>query len=150
METITSFLTEDHRLADDLFASATQHAADGTWQECGRQLARFRAALETHMKLEEDVLFPAFEQATGNTQGPTYVMRHEHREMLTALDEIDQAAAAREAKRFASLTQSFVDVLDVHSAKEETILYPMCDKLVSTLNAGQLRQTLEELRRARS
>jgi iron-sulfur cluster repair protein YtfE (RIC family) len=146
MDTITSVLTEDHRYADDLFAAAARAAADGVWNECERQLQHFRAALETHMKIEEETLFPAFEQATGSKAGPTAVMRHEHRQMLALLDDLAGATGARDAKRFDSLAQSFMTVLNMHSAKEETVLYPMCDRVVDTLDGAGLRETLQQLR----
>jgi iron-sulfur cluster repair protein YtfE (RIC family) len=146
METITDVLTEDHRYADDLFATAARYAEQSVWNECERQLALFRAALESHMKIEEDVLFPAFEHATGSKAGPTAVMRHEHREMLALLDDIAGAAEAGDQKRFEALAQSFLTVLNMHSAKEENVLYPMCDTVVDTLDGPGLRQTLQKLR----
>lgn len=147
METITSFLTDDHRLADELFASAQQHAARCEWAECGRGLSEFRAALESHMKLEEDVLFPAFEQATGMDGGPTAVMRSEHREMLQQLDALAGAITTGNGDGFDELARSFMHILDAHSMKEEKILYPMCDRLVSALNAEELKRMLEQIRR---
>jgi iron-sulfur cluster repair protein YtfE (RIC family) len=146
METITSFLTEDHRDADGLFAAAAQHGARSEWPECERQLTRFRAALESHMKIEEEVLFPAFEQATGTDSGPTAVMRSEHRQMLKALDAMFEARAAGDANVFESLAGSFAGLMNLHSMKEEKILYPMCDRLVDTLNGDELRHMLQELR----
>jgi iron-sulfur cluster repair protein YtfE (RIC family) len=146
METITDVLTQDHRYADDLFATAARSADQGVWHECKQQLALFRAALESHMKIEEDVLFPAFEQATGSKAGPTAVMRHEHRQMLTLLDDIATAADAEDQTKFEALAQSFLTVLNMHSAKEENVLYPMCDTVVDTLDGPGLRQTLQKLR----
>ena len=147
MDTITSFLTADHRLADELFAGAQQRAARREWAECSRALAKFRAALESHMKLEEEMLFPAFEQATGMDGGPTAVMRSEHREMLQQLDALASAITTGNGDGFDELARSFLHILDAHSMKEEKILYPMCDRLVSALNADELKRTLERIRR---
>ena len=150
MDTITSFLTEDHRYADTLFAAATEAAAKGAWRECGEHLVRFRAALESHMKIEEEVLFPAFEQATGIDAGPTAVMRSEHQQLLKALDAINTARVASDAQQYGSLAHSFLDLLNMHSAKEETVLYPMCDRLVTSLSGEKVRQMLQQLRTATS
>ena len=38
-----------------------------------------------HFEMEEAVLFPAFEEATGMTQGPTMVMHAEHVQMKGVL-----------------------------------------------------------------
>ncbi len=146
MDTITSFLTEDRRYADDLFAASAKHAARREWAECGQQLATFRTALESHMKIEEEMLFPAFERATGSDSGPTAVMRIEHRQMLETLDAMHAAEAAGEAGRFDALMQSFSQVMDAHSAKEEQVLYPLCDRMLDMLNADDLRRMLHQLR----
>jgi hemerythrin-like domain-containing protein len=124
METITDVLTEDHRYADELFATAVRYAEQAAWHECEQQLALFHVALETHMKIEEDVLW----------------------EMLALLDDIAAAADAGDQKRFESLAQSFLTVLNMHSAKEETVLYPMCDTVLTTLDGAELRQDLQKLR----
>jgi iron-sulfur cluster repair protein YtfE (RIC family) len=146
-ETITSLLTADHRHADALLSDAVQQAAKGEWPQCARQLAVFRAALEAHMKLEEQVLFPAFEQATGSDVGPTAVMRHEHLQMLRMLDEMSQVAVSQARERFDALAPAFTRIIDMHSMKEENVLYPMCDRVLDETTCETLRKTLNELRR---
>jgi len=42
--------------------------------------------------MEEEVLFPAFETRTGNTMGPTYVMRTEHEQIRALLQVMARAA----------------------------------------------------------
>jgi iron-sulfur cluster repair protein YtfE (RIC family) len=148
MATITSFLTEDHRYADGQFAAVADAASQGAMQQAEQKLALFRTALESHMRIEEDVLFPAFELATGITSGPTAVMRHEHQQMLKALDDMREACVKADAKRFDSIATSFLHVLNSHSAKEETVLYPMCDRVLRDVTADDLRERLEALRKA--
>jgi iron-sulfur cluster repair protein YtfE (RIC family) len=99
------------------------------------------------MKLEEEKLFPAFEQDTGTDSGPTAVMRAEHRQMLERLDAIEAAAAASNGERFDPLLQSFTSFMDQHSMKEERILYPMCDRMLDTLTASELRRKLASFRK---
>ena len=75
MTSIVDFMTQDHRHCDDSYAAAEEKVAAGHWDEAGPSWKIFRDALETHLKREESFLFPAFEAQTGNTQGPTAVMR---------------------------------------------------------------------------
>jgi iron-sulfur cluster repair protein YtfE (RIC family) len=149
LETVTGFLTQDHREADNLLAAAGRHGAQREWRACAGELSSFRAALETHMQLEEQVLFPAFERATGTDSGPTAVMRAEHRQMLEALGAIESAAAATDSDHFDSLFRSFTTFMDAHSMKEERILYPMCDRMLDTLTAAELQRQLAALRKSR-
>ena len=141
MSTITAVLTADHRHGDQLFAAATQAAERADWAACAGQFDAFLLALKHHMKIEEQVLFPAFEQARGMRGGPTWVMRHEHQEMLAMLDGIAAAIAAREAGNFRALAESFSELMAAHSAKEERVLYPMCDEALPDLSGEKLLET---------
>ena len=66
IDSINDFLTEDHRLLDDLLEG---------FQECKLKdparakelLARFVSALHRHLRWEEAILFPLFEQKSGRT-----------------------------------------------------------------------------------
>lgn len=144
MSTITAVLAADHQHADQLFAAATQAAEQSDWSACRRQFDAFLDALKRHMKIEEETLFPAFEQASGIRGGPTWVMRQEHRQMLAWLDEIAAAMAARNTREFRALGESFVGLMTAHSTKEERVLYPMCDEVLRDLSGEQLQERVSQ------
>jgi len=144
MTSISEFLTTDHRHGDELFAAAAQAAEQGDWAVCHQQFNAFLRALKRHMKIEEEALFPAFEQATGITAGPTRVMRHEHQQMLALLEDVAAAIAAHDAARFRSLAQSFTALMGSHSAKEENVLYPMCDEALPGLSGEKLQEMMAQ------
>jgi len=138
MATISEFLTADHRHCDELFATAAQAAERDDWAGCRERFDAFHQALRHHMTIEEQVLFPAFEQATGISAGPTQVMRHEHQQMLVLLDRIAAAVAARDAPSFRRAVETFTALLNRHSTKEEIALYPMCDEALPDLSGEKL------------
>jgi hemerythrin-like domain-containing protein len=142
MTTITSVLTADHREEDQLFASAAAAAERGNWLECERQFDAFLRGLKRHMKIEEDILFPAFEEASGMLGGPTYVMRSEHQLMLAGLEQIAAAIAAGNDNLFRALADSFLALMNAHSAKEERVLYPMCDNLLAGAAGEEVRESI--------
>ena len=144
MTTISEFLTQDHRDGDALFAAAAQAMARGDWAGCGAEFAAFVAALKRHMGIEEQVLFPAFEEATGMSAGPTRVMRHEHHDMLKLLDRIELAVSARDAAGYRAAAESFSSIMTSHSAKEENVLYPMCDQVLSELDGEKLAAMMRD------
>lgn len=92
------------------------------------------------------MLFPAFENATGMTQGPTQVMRMEHGQMRELTEQMNQALAAQDADAFAGAAETLLILMQQHNMKEENILYPMCDQAlagqVDTL-AAELQQRLD-------
>lgn len=144
MTSISEFLTADHHHGDVLFAAAERQAELGDWAACRGQLDAFLGALRHHMAIEEQALFPAFEQATGITEGPTRVMRYGHQQMLALLAEVAAAIEARDAARFRRAARSFSELMASHSAKEETVLYPMCNKVLPGLNGEKLQEMTAE------
>lgn len=127
MSTIAELMTHDHRACDHDFARAETLASQNDWQGAGEALEVFARALNAHFDAEEQQLFPAFEAATGMTQGPTQVMRGEHVNMRAALERLRAALHARDADDFAGEAETLLIMMQQHNMKEENILYPMCD-----------------------
>ncbi len=128
MRTILDTLGTDHRHCDELFAAAETAAAQGRWGRAREDFGRFLAAMARHFTMEEDVLFPAFEDRTGMRAGPTQVMRMEHAQMRELMDGMAQAAEAGDADRFLGLSETLNMLMQQHNLKEENMLYPMSDR----------------------
>ncbi len=137
MSTIAELMTHDHRACDHDFARAETLAAENDWQGASEALEAFAHGLNAHFDAEEQQLFPAFEAATGMTQGPTQVMRGEHVDMRAALERLRAALQARDADDFAGEAETLLIMMQQHNMKEENILYPMCD-----MHLGEQRSTL--------
>ena len=60
---ITYLMSHDHKACDELFAVAEASVGAGDWSAGAERFAAFHAAMERHFGAEEEVLFPAFEQA---------------------------------------------------------------------------------------
>src|SRR5512138_3742301 len=99
MTTISDFMTHGHKDCDELFARAEEAAGD--WAKTAIELGAFRRALEQHLAMEEEILFPVFEEATGMSGGgPTTMMRVEHAQMRALMDQLADAVADRDEKRY--------------------------------------------------
>lgn len=131
METLSRYLTEDHEHCDQLFAEAENAVAAADWAEAETEFDRFRAATQRHFQCEEDILFPAFESATGMTAGPTMVMRSEHVQIRQALEAMAEAVAGRNADAYLGYAETLLMLLRQHNLKEEQILYPMTDRAMA-------------------
>lgn len=128
MSTILEFLGSDHRACDDLFASAEAAAAKNDWNGARELFARFQAAMAHHLAMEEEVLFPAFEDRTGMSMGPTQVMRMEHEQMRALMQEMQAAASAGDGPGFLGASETLNMLMQQHNLKEENMLYPMSDR----------------------
>lgn len=108
--------------------------------------------LDLHRRKEDDVFFPAMEAIIGR-EGPTEVMRQEHkdihaqgvllRETLHELNEVQHpaieaggaqlrelAAQGGSAQALQSTSQEIIHLLDIHFGKEEEILFPMARQML--------------------
>jgi iron-sulfur cluster repair protein YtfE (RIC family) len=128
--TISSYYAVDHddidRLLEEFRASkrGDRAAALAMYRE-------FKTRLERHIRWEDDILFSLFERLTGLTDnGPTVVMRAEHRQIRALLDSID-AALQKDETSIDADEATLLELLAAHNFKEEHILYPMIDQQVS-------------------
>lgn len=142
METISNYLASDHRQCDDYFAAAEEFAAKGNWDAAKDSFEQFRSAMTHHFGMEEQLLFPAFERETGNTMGPTRMMRMEHEQMRELFTHMAAAVAARDANDYAGLSETLLIILQQHNLKEEQVLYPMSDQALGA-RVGELLQQMK-------
>jgi len=127
MESISSFLTHDHRACDEEFASMENAVAQLNWQEAQEKFDKFKNDLLHHFDMEEKVMFEAFEQRTGMTQGPTMVMRMEHEQMRQILDQLNADIQSQDKDHFFGVSESLMMLMQQHNMKEEQMLYAMAD-----------------------
>lgn len=135
MTTISAFLAPDHKHCDNLFAAAEEAIAQGNWDRAAVAFSSFHDALLHHFAMEEEIMFPAFEARTGMTQGPTAMMRSEHRQMKDMLKHMSGAMAGKDANACLGDADTLLIIMQQHNIKEEQILYPMADQaLVNELD----------------
>lgn len=125
---LSGFFAADHRACDALWAEV-EAAVDGGDAAAATDAFRvFEAAMQRHLSMEEEVLFPAFERATGMTGGPTQVMRSEHGRMRAVLGQMAGLASAGQLNELVDQGDTLLMLIQQHNAKEEGILYPMAQQ----------------------
>ena len=128
---ISEFMSGDHHRCDVAYATAEKAAADGNLAGASESFTRFHAMMEHHLGMEEQVLFPEFEQRSGNSGGPTQMMRMEHEQMRALFAEMAQAIETGEMEDFLGQGETLAILMSQHNMKEENILYPMTDQVVA-------------------
>ena len=128
MQTISDYMLADHRRCDDLFAAAEAAAANNDPAAAQAEFAAFHQGMRHHLGMEETILFPAFEQATGSNMGPTRIMRMEHEQMRELFAQMQAALDARDTSTYAGLAETLLILMQQHNMKEELMLYPMADR----------------------
>ena len=128
MQLISDYMNRDHRHCDAAFALAGDKATAADWVGLARDGAAFLRKIERHIEVEEDLLFPACEQTTGMTTGPTETMRMEHEQMRGMFAQMRAAIAAKDAKQYLGVAETLLALLQQHNMKEESMMYPMLDQ----------------------
>lgn len=125
-----AYLGWDHDRLDALLSAHAGALASGRMAEAVLRFSEFSTGLRHHIRMEEEVLFPAFERSVGEAGcGPTAVMRLEHRLIESLLERMEAGLSdpAGPTAAIETLRQELLLVLADHNAKEERIVYPLTD-----------------------
>lgn len=145
MSDIRTVMPPHHKHCDVLFSNAEEAAQRADWAACEKSCQAFAEELEAHLCAEEELLFPAFEEASGMRQGPTQVMRMEHGQMRELVAQMQAAVPARDGDAFAGAAETLLILMQQHNMKEENILYPMCDQMLAAQQATLAAELLARL-----
>lgn len=144
MQLISDYMNKDHKHCDEAFARAKDRAAAGDYTGLERDGGTFLRKIERHIEIEETLLFPAFEEKTGMTSGPTEIMRMEHEQMRGMFAQMRAAFEAKDAKQYLGTAETLHMLLQQHNSKEESMMYPMLDQALGE-DARDLLAQLEAL-----
>lgn len=129
-------LEREHRTIDDgimNFADADPSAV--TPEQRGGLLDAI-AVLRRHIYIEEEYLFPPLRAA--GMVGPVMVMVREHGLMWPLLDQLQRLVSDGNFGTAAQLCRDLLEQLNSHNTKEEMILYPQADEVLSPGDLDEL------------
>jgi hemerythrin-like domain-containing protein len=137
-----------HSLAERI-AGDPNEESDRRLSELRELIAGFYDELEAHSEKEENHLFTAMARYIGREVGPIAVMEYEHdqarktlQQFLEETKEPLSAEAKENAKSIASGAIQAYSILSVHFMKEENILFPMADHMLSEEEKAKLDQNI--------
>jgi hemerythrin-like domain-containing protein len=126
---LVDYFTSDHRSCDGGWAEVESAAEAGDPAATAAYWQRFQSALLRHLAMEEQLLFPAVEAATGMANaGPTQVMRMEHEQMRGVLAQMSAAVERADAEELIDQGDTLNILIQQHNMKEEGVLYPMAER----------------------
>ncbi len=128
---LIEFFTEDHRACDERWAEVEAAVDAGGAEGITAAWQTFDRVQRHHLQMEEQLLFPAFEKATGMTQGPTMMMRMEHDQMRGLLDQMAEAMERGDHQEVLDVGDTLLMLIQQHNQKEEGMLYPMAERALA-------------------
>jgi hemerythrin-like domain-containing protein len=143
-ETISNYLAWDHHRLDGMLGGVTGLVDDGDLEEAARQFAEYEQALQRHIRVEEEILFPLFARRTGMSEGPTRVMISEHAVIREAIDMMRVALERGRGGDYYDGKELLDNTMPEHAVKEERILYPAIDGALSQAERSEMIARLRE------
>jgi hemerythrin-like domain-containing protein len=131
MSNITDIMSKNHTDCDEIFAQVEREVDNLEWDKATTDFISFVDAMEKHFGAEENILFPTFEERTGQTMGPTQVMRMEHKQIRQLFEEMQICINNRDRDEYLGLSETLLMLMRQHNMKEEQMLYPMADQVLS-------------------
>ena len=129
---LAAFFEQDHRDCDSRWADVEElldtediDTARPAWQ-------KYEASMRRHLAMEEDILFPAFNEISGmGSGGPVAMMKMEHQQMLGLLEQIGDAIESGDAQEAMDIGDTLLMLIQQHNVKEEGMLYPMAQNMLA-------------------
>ncbi|MDQ0158254.1 hemerythrin domain-containing protein [Alkalibacillus salilacus] len=122
------------------------------FKQLRKKLIEFLDPLKNHTDKEEQYFFPMLGMYIGKEQGPIVATEEEHQEidgyighfLHHTMQLTDDITYAEMQKRVQDAAEAF-EVLTVHMMKEETVLFPMVDRVMLKKDLDQLTEELKTL-----
>jgi len=131
VETIGTYLVNDHARCGALFSEVQQALEDGHWKQTAQAFACYDDALERHLLIEERIVFPAFEKAVHSLATPSMAMRTEHLGIRAIVQRLANAIAERSAAAASAHAAALDQLMRRHQASEAGLLYPMIERVLA-------------------
>jgi hemerythrin-like domain-containing protein len=128
MTVLSNYMKNDHQSCDEEFANMENVVADGDWKKASEVFESFASNLDHHFRIEEEVMFPAFEVRGAGHCNPTPVMIMEHTQMRNVLKQMREDIVKKDKDHFFGLSETLMMTIQQHNMKEEQMMYPMVDE----------------------
>ncbi len=126
---IKEYMTHDHRECDNLYAPLEEAMGEENWQKALKLYMPFKNAMLKHFAMEEEVLFPKMEEFMGGGEGPIHVMKMEHSQIRSVIEQLGEAINDKNKQKALGLGETFMILTQQHNMKEEQVLYTMAEQL---------------------
>ncbi len=142
--TVSACLTHDHRVIDGILGDVEALVRERNLAAAAEAFVLLQTRLNSHIDLEEGVLFPVFEEVTA-CNGPTSVMRGEHADFRRLMTAVNASLQTPQHDEPLQLVLELARTLGSHNVKEERILYPKTDAGLSDAARSELVARIEAL-----
>jgi len=136
-------LRSSNRIVDAGLAEVASLVSSRRLGAARERLVDCTGAWERLVQLEEELLYPLFELRLGTVGAGTAAMRAEHRELRDAFQRLGSALVRGGQSRALEAFEALHALLGSHFSREERVVYPTLDAMLSDRERGRLLTRVE-------
>ena len=120
-----NWLHHDHRDIESAVYRCRTACDIADWSLVHEVFAEMTSNYRNHIRIEEDVLFPAYQAHPEASSEPTASLEADHEQIVHLMDHIAQRLAEKDYESLAENFSLLYRILRNHHEKEEEIFLPM-------------------------
>jgi iron-sulfur cluster repair protein YtfE (RIC family) len=123
-----NWLNHDHKSFESAVYKCRSACDDANWSFVQQVFAELVENYKLHVRIEEEVLFPAYEQHPGVTAEPTDFLRADHKQIFSLMEHISSQLNQKAYDTVAEDLSFLYRTMIGHHDKEEQIFLPMASE----------------------
>lgn len=139
-----TWLNHDHKQFESTVHRCRSICDDDDWIAVHKMFQDFLSSYEMHVRLEEDVLFPRYEQRVETSASPTESLREDHTQIFRLARHIQDLLEHGDRQDVANDLSLLYRLLTKHHEKEEEIFLPMASETL-LLDKAEILSELKSL-----
>lgn len=130
MNSDDNWLVHDHSVYEDILFKCQDFVESGEWEEAKRAFNELVDHLKGHMAMEEEVLYPAYENRVKSRTSPTEILREDHDQLVRLVRDMIQVFRSRDTGHVLDCLSHLERQMITHHEKEEDIFLPMASVIL--------------------
>jgi len=144
MSETSNWLVHDHGKYDALLAECEELAEEGLWEDALRVYRQFLEELKLHMRMEDEILYPLYEEQYGDPRGELTYLQGEHDNIAWLLHELAYVLKRNNTEHFLDSVRPLHKALNRHNANEEELFLNLEDDSI-LLRRDEIMQRLNSM-----
>ncbi len=125
MKEPTNWLVHDHRKYEAALEECEMAAGAGDWKAAIRLFQEFVDDLKVHMRMEDEVLYPAFVESVDNSAEAVADLSDEHDRIAQLLHDLAHVIKRNDMDHFEDSLTPLYKAMTTHNEHEEQVLLGM-------------------------
>jgi hemerythrin-like domain-containing protein len=127
MSGASNWLVHDHEHYDIALTECEEIAEEGLWGDAIEVYQRFVEDLKLHMRMEDEVLYPRFEEYYGDPTGELAYLSAEHDNIARLLHDLTHVIQRKDYEHFLVSLKPLHKALKQHNDNEESLFLSLQD-----------------------